>query len=100
MTNLSLIYHKNAIIYHLGKIDRSNFWMLLFCKCSILFMNLPIIYRCFQIIYRFSNAYLVLKDVRTINEHIQNIYNGEELPPVATIREFRIVQISKLERAR
>ena len=31
-------------------------------------------------------------DVRTINEHIQNIYADNELPEEATIRNFRIVQ--------
>ena len=30
--------------------------------------------------------------VPTINEHIANIYDEEELPPEATIRKFRIVQ--------
>ncbi len=30
--------------------------------------------------------------VKTINEHIQNIYREEELSPEATIRKFRIVQ--------
>jgi hypothetical protein len=35
---------------------------------------------------------LFQKDVRTINEHIQNIYNEHELEPHATIRKFRIVQ--------
>lgn len=37
-------------------------------------------------------AELFEKDVRTINEHIQNIYEDEELTPEATIRKFRIVQ--------
>ena len=31
-------------------------------------------------------------DVRTINEHLQNIYADHELNPEATIRKFRIVQ--------
>ncbi|MDP3956020.1 MAG: virulence protein RhuM/Fic/DOC family protein [bacterium] len=31
-------------------------------------------------------------DVRTINEHLKNIYNTEELEEAATIRNFRIVQ--------
>ena len=31
-------------------------------------------------------------DVRTINEHIQNIYADNELPEETTIRNFRIVQ--------
>jgi hypothetical protein len=35
---------------------------------------------------------LFQKDVRTINEHIQNIFDEEELVPEATIRKFRIVQ--------
>ncbi len=33
------------------------------------------------------------KDVRTINEHLQNIYAEGEQIPEATIRKFRIVQI-------
>ena len=37
-------------------------------------------------------AELFQKDVRTINEHIQNIYQEGELAPEATIRKFRIVQ--------
>ncbi len=32
-------------------------------------------------------------DVRTINEHLKNIYEQEEVTPVATIRNFRIVQM-------
>ncbi|KTD63889.1 RhuM family protein [Legionella spiritensis] len=32
------------------------------------------------------------KDIRTINEHIQNIFNENELSPEATIRKFRIVR--------
>ena len=31
-------------------------------------------------------------DVRTVNEHIKNIYKTEELQEKATIRNFRIVQ--------
>ena len=37
-------------------------------------------------------AELFGKDVRTINEHIQNIYAENELDAGATIRKFRIVQ--------
>jgi hypothetical protein len=37
-------------------------------------------------------AELFQKDVRTINEHIKNIYTEGELEPEATIRKFRIVQ--------
>lgn len=37
-------------------------------------------------------ADLFQKDVRTINEHIRNIYEEGELTPAATIRKFRIVQ--------
>lgn len=33
------------------------------------------------------------KDVRTINEHLQNVYEDGEITPEATIRKFRIVQI-------
>jgi len=40
-------------------------------------------------------AELFQKDVRTINEHIQNIYEEGELAPEATIRKFRIVQTEK-----
>ena len=32
------------------------------------------------------------KDVRTINEHLQNIYDEGELDPSATIRKYRIVR--------
>jgi len=31
-------------------------------------------------------------DVRTVNEHLQNIYDSEELSISSTIRNFRIVQ--------
>jgi hypothetical protein len=37
-------------------------------------------------------AELFQKDVRTINEHIRNIYEEDELDPAATIRKNRIVQ--------
>ena len=37
-------------------------------------------------------AELFQKDVRTINEHLQNIYKERELPPAPTIRNFRIVR--------
>ncbi|MFT9365910.1 MAG: virulence RhuM family protein [Gluconobacter sp.] len=37
-------------------------------------------------------AELFDKDVRTINEHIRNVYLEEECHPEATIRKFRIVQ--------
>ncbi|HYG78342.1 MAG TPA: RhuM family protein [Planctomycetota bacterium] len=37
-------------------------------------------------------AELFQKDVRTINEHIQNIFDEGELQREATIRNFRIVQ--------
>ncbi|MBI4800768.1 MAG: virulence RhuM family protein [Desulfarculus sp.] len=37
-------------------------------------------------------AELYQKDVRTISEHIQNIFSEGELRPEATIRKFRIVQ--------
>lgn len=39
----------------------------------------------------FSDLYQ--KDVRTINEHLQNICADGELSPEATIREFRIVRM-------
>ena len=32
------------------------------------------------------------KDIRTINEHVKNIYKEGECLPEATIRKFRIVQ--------
>ena len=37
-------------------------------------------------------ADLFQKDVRTINEHLQNIFEEGEADPAATIRKFRIVQ--------
>jgi death-on-curing family protein len=37
-------------------------------------------------------ALLFDKDVRTINEHIKNIYKERELDEISTIRKFRIVQ--------
>lgn len=37
-------------------------------------------------------AVLYGKDVRTINEHVGNIYEEGELDPSATIRKFRIIQ--------
>lgn len=36
-------------------------------------------------------AELFQKDVRTINEHLQNIYEEGELEPGATVRKFRMV---------
>lgn len=48
-------------------------------------------------------AELFEKDVRTINEHIGNIYQEKELDRSLTIRKFRIVQIEgnrKVERMR
>src|SRR5690554_4668050 len=38
-------------------------------------------------------ADLFQKDVRTINEHLKNIYDEGELDPEATIRKFRIVRL-------
>lgn len=37
-------------------------------------------------------AELFNKNIRTINEHIQNVYSEQELTPDATIRKFRIVR--------
>ena len=37
-------------------------------------------------------AELLDKDVRTINEHLQNLYEEGEIAPEATIRKFRIVR--------
>ena len=37
-------------------------------------------------------AELFAVDVRTVNEHLQNIYSENELPAGATIRKFRIVR--------
>jgi len=37
-------------------------------------------------------AELFQKDIRTINEHIRNIFEEGELESGATIRKFRIVQ--------
>ena len=38
-------------------------------------------------------AALFDKDVRTINEHIRNLFDEGELVPEATIRKFRTVQV-------
>ena len=38
-------------------------------------------------------AELYQKDVRTINEHLQNLFAEGELDPGATIRKFRIVAV-------
>ena len=38
-------------------------------------------------------AELFQKDVRTINEHLANIFEEGELPREATIRKFRIVRL-------
>lgn len=38
-------------------------------------------------------AELYQKDVRTINEHLKNIYVEGELSPQAAIRKFRIVRL-------
>jgi hypothetical protein len=40
-------------------------------------------------------AVLYGKDVRTINEHLGNVYDEGELDPAATIRKFRIVQTER-----
>ena len=32
------------------------------------------------------------KDVRTVSEHVSNIFDDNELQPQATVRKFRIVQ--------
>ncbi|MDD4996811.1 MAG: virulence RhuM family protein [Syntrophales bacterium] len=43
-------------------------------------------------------AELFQKDVRTVNEHIANVYTEGELLPESTIRKFRIVQIEGARR--
>lgn len=43
-------------------------------------------------------AELFQKDIRTINEHIQNIFEENELKPESTIRKFRIVQSEGVRR--
>lgn len=43
------------------------------------------------ILYRTPDG-AVRVDVRTVNEHLQNIYKSGELPESSTIRKFRIVQ--------
>ena len=40
-------------------------------------------------------AELFGKDMRTINEHLRNIFDKSELDPTATIRKFRIVRREK-----
>ena len=44
-------------------------------------------------------AELLGVDVRTINEHLQNIYRAGELYTTATIRKFRIVQTDGIRQA-
>ncbi|HHO48432.1 MAG TPA: hypothetical protein ENN06_08285 [Desulfobacteraceae bacterium] len=39
-------------------------------------------------------ADLFAKDVRTVNEHIKNVYAEGELKPGPTIRKFRIVLLA------
>ena len=41
-------------------------------------------------------AELFQKDVRTVNEHLQNIYQEGELEEQATIRNFRIVACASI----
>lgn len=43
-------------------------------------------------------AELFQKDVRTINEHIKNIFEENELKPESTIRKFRLVQLEGVRR--
>ena len=45
-------------------------------------------------------AELFQKDVRTINEHVQNIVEEGEADPAATIRKFRIVHCGAQGRLR
>ena len=42
-------------------------------------------------------AELFQKDVRTINEHLVNIFDEEELRREATVRKFRIVRIEGVQ---
>ena len=42
-------------------------------------------------------AELFGKDVRTVNEHIQNLFADGEIDPEATIRKFRIVRMDDLQ---
>lgn len=54
----------------------------------------------YEMRYQDENIWLTQKmmaelydvDVRTINAHIQKIYDDQELVPAATIQDFRIVQ--------
>ena len=41
---------------------------------------------------RIAEENVPYKDVRTINEHLQNLFEEGEVDPAATIRKFRIVQ--------
>ncbi len=38
-------------------------------------------------------AELFDRDIRTINEHLKNIFQEEELNPEATVRKFRMVRL-------
>ena len=51
--------------------------------------------RCFGSARHSSRSFLG-KHVRTVNEHLQNIYEEGELPPGPTNRKFRIVRLEGL----
>lgn len=49
----------------------------------------------------FSDKNFLENEIRTINEHLKNIFNSNELIKSSTIRNFRIAQIEgfrKVER--
>jgi hypothetical protein len=69
-------------------------------ESNIIFYTMPSGQVSVQVQYEDGNFWLTQKrmaelfdvDVRTINEHLQNIYQSRELQKDATIRKIRIVQ--------
>ena len=69
-------------------------------KFEILFYSTPEENANIEVFYEFETFWLSQKkmaelfnvDVRTVNEHLKNIFHSEELNKEATIRNFRIVQ--------
>ncbi len=78
MTNLSEESHQSEIIFYQTEDGKTRVQVRLENETVWLTQKLM--------------AELFQKDVRTINEHIQNIYVEGELSPDSTIRKFRIVQ--------
>ncbi|MFL5746276.1 MAG: virulence RhuM family protein [Niastella sp.] len=75
-------------------------WLAMMEKFEILLYSIPDGKASIEVFYEAETFWLSQKkmaelfnvDVRTINEHLQNIFNSGELEKDATIRNFRIVQ--------